>query len=765
MTVISEARITSLKLDPSAGIPATPPAGYYRLYLDPTSKLLSIMDDTGATYVVAEDIPVLSELTFAEGAAPTSPVAGDFALYVDVADHHLKVKDSSGGVFDFEVVQDHDHSGAGTGGNIPASSVTGLAPVATVGTHGSLSGVSADQHHNEDHDHTAADGSGALTDDEHDGYSEYAAIATPTTPAAGKARIYAKTVTGITRWFELRDDGTEIELGAGGSASPLTTKGDLYGFDTGDARVPVGSDGQVLKADSADPLGVSWQDESAGGGAGVLAPIYYGKNSVGGASVNVTNNQQYWKKFTLTAPRLVTNIAAHMSQVNTSSSISMLAGIFSDDGAGKPADLLAQANNANGFLLGAAAQQGWLSLPMAIILPAGTYHACVEFTKASADFELTYASGTSHDWVSTAGGFYLAGDAIHPVSDSTNDWDIRVETIGGAQDSNGGLVLLEEHTASGSASLDFASCISSDYDEYLIEIDGIAPATDNVALQMLASQDGGATWDTTAGHYKWGNVGLKVGTGADVQQSASDAAFNIMVALGNAASRSVSASIRLYNPLSTSLQKLYSGTLISIITDGNLYLYTIGGAYTQTAAINALRFLMSTGNIASGTIRVYGVSKSIGAASAAYLQYQEQQASGTSAGSATAGSWYTRPLNTEVSDDGGYGVLASNQITLQPGTYELEAWAQAHGILQNKLRWQNITDATTVMVGNNAYASFSGDGDAPALMKGRFTITSAKTFELQHYPVGSKTTDGWGTNSTIAGITEIYSEVILHKVA
>lgn len=40
--------------------------------------------------------------------------------------------------------------------------------------------------------------------------------------------------------------------------SPLTTKGDLFGFDTADARIPVGSNDQVLTADSAQALGVKW---------------------------------------------------------------------------------------------------------------------------------------------------------------------------------------------------------------------------------------------------------------------------------------------------------------------------------------------------------------------------------------------------------------------------------------------------------------------------------------------------------------------------
>lgn len=42
------------------------------------------------------------------------------------------------------------------------------------------------------------------------------------------------------------------------SASPLTTKGDLFGYSTLDARIPVGANGKVLLADSAQTLGVGY---------------------------------------------------------------------------------------------------------------------------------------------------------------------------------------------------------------------------------------------------------------------------------------------------------------------------------------------------------------------------------------------------------------------------------------------------------------------------------------------------------------------------
>jgi hypothetical protein len=43
-----------------------------------------------------------------------------------------------------------------------------------------------------------------------------------------------------------------------GAVSPLTTKGDLYGFSTLDARIPIGANNTVLTADSAQALGLKW---------------------------------------------------------------------------------------------------------------------------------------------------------------------------------------------------------------------------------------------------------------------------------------------------------------------------------------------------------------------------------------------------------------------------------------------------------------------------------------------------------------------------
>lgn len=52
-------------------------------------------------------------------------------------------------------------------------------------------------------------------------------------------------------------------------ASPLTTKGDVYTYDTGNARLAVGTDGYYLQADSTAATGLAWSAVASGGATAV----------------------------------------------------------------------------------------------------------------------------------------------------------------------------------------------------------------------------------------------------------------------------------------------------------------------------------------------------------------------------------------------------------------------------------------------------------------------------------------------------------------
>lgn len=203
------------------------------------------------------------------------------------------------------------------------------------------------------------------------------------------------------------------------------------------------------------------------------------------------------------------------------------------------------------------------------------------------------------------------------------------------------------------------------------------------------------------------------------------------------------------NARETILPDLKVGDTISFVCNGNK---TFSSADTTTYAYLSR---VETSN------RVYSTR-------VAYVK--DVKANNTSGGSSTSGSYQTRTLNT-LEGDTSFISLASNQFTLQPGTYYIEAEAPFiapdAGSCISKIKLRNITGATDVIIGQTGYVGpVSGagenDGNSTALM-GEFSITSATVFEIQQRVSASRATSGYGGPANF-GDSEVYTQVKIEKV-
>ena len=165
-----------------------------------------------------------------------------------------------------------------------------------------------------------------------------------------------------------------------------------------------------------------------------------------------------------------------------------------------------------------------------------------------------------------------------------------------------GRVLLNTLTASSSATLDDTTSITSAFSEYEVEFVNITPATNAVTCQILIRS--GGTFQTT----NYVSVGMFAnGYGAGSTGSISTyIPCSYTATLPNTAP-GISGKIRVTNPLNTTVPKIWYGQFFGSSTSYPPLMLSSGGYWSRSnAAVDGVRVLFSSGNIASGTIKIYG---------------------------------------------------------------------------------------------------------------------------------------------------------------
>lgn len=173
-----------------------------------------------------------------------------------------------------------------------------------------------------------------------------------------------------------------------------------------------------------------------------------------------------------------------------------------------------------------------------------------------------------------------------------------------------GWTLISTGTASNSATIDITG-LTSTYEAYAIVITDMIPATDTTGLQMRTSTDGGSTFDSGASDYRWvcfpGHEAGSNRTGSAAADAISICGSDTGYYIGNAVGESFNATVILSNPLGTTVYKKIRWQADFMNPSAQMASSHGSGCRAATADVDAVRFLMSSGNITSGKFRLYGI--------------------------------------------------------------------------------------------------------------------------------------------------------------
>ena len=176
-------------------------------------------------------------------------------------------------------------------------------------------------------------------------------------------------------------------------------------------------------------------------------------------------------------------------------------------------------------------------------------------------------------------------------------------------------------TASSSSTLSFVNgsddvVLDSTYPIYLFKFINIHNSA--VAQFQVNFRDGGSNYDatkTTTSFYAYhaendGEQALSYVTSTDEAQSTDAQALTTSPGIEN--DEAGSGEMYLFNPSSTTFVKHFLGTMNYVDDSGSplSVQFNIAGYCNVTAAIDAVQFSCSSGNIDAGTIKLYGIKDS-----------------------------------------------------------------------------------------------------------------------------------------------------------
>ena len=193
----------------------------------------------------------------------------------------------------------------------------------------------------------------------------------------------------------------------------------------------------------------------------------------------------------------------------------------------------------------------------------------------------------------------VSGDelVISDASDSGNAKVVELSAAIALFPANS-MVLLTSAVAASATSLDFTGLTG--YKEYKFVISNIVAQTDGTNFKLQTSTNNGSSYQDMTDV-----VGFRSLVGTDVQQTGSDA--NLFESIGNATTNYLNGIVTITRADLADQNRVHSW-IKGKRADEAKVLWVITGGRGANADIDAVRFLMDSGNVLSGSILAYGAN-------------------------------------------------------------------------------------------------------------------------------------------------------------
>ena len=180
--------------------------------------------------------------------------------------------------------------------------------------------------------------------------------------------------------------------------------------------------------------------------------------------------------------------------------------------------------------------------------------------------------------------------------------------------SGGALTLLETQTASSSATISFTSNIDSTYDSYMFKFYNIHPSSDGPGFLFQSDTGTNTNYNQTItstmfqSYHREDDTNPLLAYRTDSDQAQGTAFQELALDIGSDNDQCCHGILQIFNPSSSVFVKHFISRFVRSGSDEYAGDQFYAGYFNTITALTRFQFKMSSGNIDSGVIKLYGIS-------------------------------------------------------------------------------------------------------------------------------------------------------------